>query len=111
MDTYYFLLAALNSRLLRAYVYHLHTAYKLVQPQIEQAVLARLPVPWGIAGTRREIAERARELEQACGRAGPVVEWDKRLTSLYEEQERALRTLYAAATPGIFTDKGVVAYG
>lgn len=111
MGTYYFLLAILNSRLLRAYVYHLHTAYKLVQPQIEQAVLARLPVPWGSAGARREIAERARELEEACGRAGPVVEWDERLTSLYEEQERALRALYAAATPGIFTDKGVALYG
>ena len=44
-DNLYFLLALLNSRLLQKYVYVLHTAYKWVQPQIEQHVLARLPVP------------------------------------------------------------------
>lgn len=110
IDIYYFLLALLNSRLLRAYVYHLHTAYKLVQPQIEQAVLARLPVPWGDMDALRAIATRARELEQACDKAGPVVEWDEHLTILYEELECALRALYAAAAPGIFTDKGVAIY-
>jgi len=108
IDTAYFLLALLNSRLLRAYVYHLHTAYKLVQPQIEQAVLARLPVPWGEVDLRREIAARARELEHACSKTGSVVEWGEHFPFLYEEQERAIRALYALATPGIFTDKGVV---
>ena len=108
IDIYYFLLALLNSRLLQAYVYHLHTAYKLVQPQIEQAVLTRLPVPWGAPRTRFAIAERARELEQACSKAGTVVKWDEHFTSLYEEQERAIRALYAAALPEAFTDKGVV---
>jgi hypothetical protein len=110
LDTYYFLLALLNSRLLRAYVYHLHTAYKLVQPQIEQTVLARLPVPWGDAGAQTEISGRARELEDACSKTGPVVEWDEHITFLYERQERAIRALYAAAAPGIFMDKGVFFY-
>lgn len=100
-DTYYFLLALLNSRLLREYVYYLHTAYKLVQPQIEQTVLAHLPIPWGEPGARREIAARARELEQACSKAGSVVEWGEQSSFLFEEQERAIRALYAVAIPGI----------
>jgi hypothetical protein len=111
LDTYYFLLALLNSRLLRAYVYHLHTAYKLVQPQIEQTVLARLPVPWGEGAAQAEIAGGARELEDACSKRGPVVEWDEHITFLYERQERAIRALYAAAAPEIFMDKGVFFYG
>ncbi len=111
LDISYFLLALLNSRLLRTYVYHLHTAYKLVQPQIEQSVLARLPVPWGEAGLRAEIAARARELEHACSRTGTVVEWSEHVLFFYEQQERALRALYAAATPGMFVDKGVFSYG
>lgn len=112
LDTAYFLLALLNSRLLRAYVYYLHTAYKLVQPQIEQGVLARLPIPWGQPETRREIVTRARELEDACSKAGSVVEWEEQFPALYEEQERAIRALYATAISGMFTDtiqdKGVV---
>ena len=112
LDTAYFLLALLNSQLLRAYVYYLHTAYKLVQPQIEQGVLARLPIPWSKPETRREIVTRARELEDACSKAGPVVEWEEQFPALYEEQERAIRALYAAAISGMLTDtiqdKGVV---
>jgi hypothetical protein len=111
LSTHYFLLALLNSRLLRAYVYHLHTAYKLVQPQIEQTVLAHLPVPWGETQACAEIAAHARELEHACSRTGSVVEWDEHITFLYEKQERALRALYAAATPGMLMDKGVFTYG
>lgn len=105
----YFLLALLNSRLLRAYVYHLHTAYKLIQPQIEQAVLARLPVAWGDARARREIAERSRMLVRACGAGGPVVEWDEQENVLYEEQERAINALYSAVMSENLreTDKGV----
>lgn len=102
LDTYYFLLALLNSRLLREYVVHLHTAYKLVHPQIEQGVLARLPVVWQQPGAMREIAERAKELERACSTARAVVEWEQHLTFLYEEQEHAIRVLYAAAVPEIF---------
>jgi len=111
LDIHYFLLALLNSRLLRAYVHHLHTAYKLVQPQIEQTVLARLPVPWGEACLCEEIAARARELEQACSTTGAVVEWSEHVIFLYQQQERAIRALYAAATPGTFLDKGVFVYG
>jgi hypothetical protein len=111
LNIHYFLLALLNSRLLRAYVYHLHTAYKLVQPQIEQGVLKRLPIPWGNVSTREAIAARARQLEQACSEAGRVVEWDEYLTCLYEEQERAIRALYATTLPGVFPDKGVLTYG
>jgi hypothetical protein len=107
MDLLYFLLALLNSRLLGAYVYHLHTAYKLVQPQIEQAVLARLPVAWGSASKRREIAERARALARACSEAGPGVEWNEQVTALYEEQECAIGALYRAATSEVFASRGV----
>jgi hypothetical protein len=71
-------------------------------------VLARLPVPWGEVDLRREIAVRARELEHACSKTGSIVEWGEHFPFLYEEQERAIRALYALATPGIFTDKGVV---
>ncbi|HXR64280.1 MAG TPA: N-6 DNA methylase, partial [Ktedonobacteraceae bacterium] len=110
-ETYYFLLALLNSRLLGGYVYHLHTAYKLVQPQIEQAVLARLPIAWGTASERREIADRARALAQTCSEADPVVEWGQDLLLLYEEQERAVRALYAAAISGIFAGKGALLDG
>ena len=74
-------------------------------------MLARLPVPWGEPGARGEIAERARTLEHVCSEAGPVVEWDAYLTSLYEAQERAICALYAAVAPEIFADKGVVLYG
>lgn len=102
LDDYYFLLALLNSRLLREYVVHLHTAYKLVQPQIEQGVLARLPVIWGTPATRQDIAERARALERACSAPQTVVKWGQPLTFLYEEQERAIRVLYANAVPEIF---------
>lgn len=107
LDIIYFLLALLNSRLLQTYVYHLHTAYKLVQPQIEQSVLAHLPIPWGLPTERQEISQRARELENICSAAGPVVEWDEHLTSLYEEQERAISALYAIAVTKTYKDKGV----
>ena len=95
-DLYYFL-ALLNSRLLREYVYVLHTAYKWVQPQIEQHVLARLPVPLATPARKREIIERAKQLARACGAAGAVVEWDDTLQHAYEEQERAISALYNAA--------------
>ncbi len=103
----YFLLALLNSRLLSAYVYHLYTAYKLVQPQIEQGVLARLPIAWGSADERRAIAERARLLVRACSEADPEVEWNEHISALYEEQEQAVRALYTRATASLFADKGV----
>ncbi|HLI08799.1 MAG TPA: N-6 DNA methylase [Ktedonobacteraceae bacterium] len=106
VDDLYFFLALLNSRLLREYVYVLHTAYKWVQPQIEQQVLARLPVPLARTPQKREIGERAKRLMEllevmgqmeVCSEARGVVELKQQWQSLYEEQERAIDALYAAA--------------
>jgi hypothetical protein len=105
-DDLYFFLALLNSRILREYVYVLHTAYKWVQPQIEQHVLARLPVPLASMAGKQEIIERARRLLELleviervkiCSEAGAVVELKQQWQGLYEEQERAIEALYAAA--------------
>jgi SAM-dependent methyltransferase len=105
-DDLYFFLALLNSRILREYVYVLHTAYKWVQPQIEQHVLARLPVPLTGVAEKRAVIERARRLmealasmeqEEVCSKAGAVVELKQQWQGLYEEQEQAIDALYAAA--------------
>src|SRR5579863_673548 len=96
-DTLYFLLALLNSRLLCEYVYVMHTAYKWVQPQIEQRVLANLPVPLGEHTQQRPIIDLARQLMSACSSVGTVVEWNAEITSMYEDLERAIRALYAFA--------------
>ncbi len=101
-DELYFFLALLNSRLLQEYVYMLYTAYKWVQPQIEQHVLAQLPVPVIASDCKREIIERARQMVIACDKSSPVVEWNESIQCLYAEQERAIRTLYASALPGLF---------
>jgi SAM-dependent methyltransferase len=98
VDQLYFFLALLNSRLLRDYVYVLHTAYKWVQPQIEQHVLARLPIPIVGQEQRLRVIERSKALERACSGMERVVEWDERITSMYEEQERAICALYDIAT-------------
>ena len=110
LDQLYFFLALLNSRLLREYVYVLRTAYKWVQPQIEQRVLATLPVPIVEPEHQQPIIERAKSLERACSLSGPVVEWNQHITNLYEEQERAICALYDPVLPGFFTDKGVIKY-
>jgi len=57
-----YLLALLNSRLLRGYVWLYHTAYKLVQPQIEQEALARVPVPLLPLPQQQELAALAGDL-------------------------------------------------
>ncbi len=90
----YFLLALLNSRLLQRYVYVLHTAYKLVQPQIEQHVLARLPIPTVAPERQHDIAMRAQQIMLACSDTTPVVELKQQLQ---EEQERAICALYEYA--------------
>ncbi len=95
-DDLYFFLALLNSRLLRHYVYVLHTAYKWVQPQIEQHVLARLPIPLVTTSAKKDIIERAKLLARACGAQGPVVEWKTDIQDMYEEMERAISALYHA---------------
>ncbi len=66
-----YLLALLNSRLLRGYLWLHHTAYKLVQPQIEQEALARVPVPLLPLSQQQEIGALAGDLRK-----------------LYEEQDR-----------------------
>jgi len=93
-DDLYFFLALLNSRLLRNYVYVLHTAYKWVQPQIEQHVLSRLPVPIATIEEKKGVIERAKLLVRACSAQGPVVEWKLDIQDIYEEQERAIYALY-----------------
>ncbi len=90
----YFLLALLNSRLLQRYVYVLHTAYKLVQPQIEQHVLACLPIPIVAPERQLDIATRAKQIMLACSNTTPVVELKQQLQ---EEQERAICALYEYA--------------
>jgi N-6 DNA Methylase/TaqI-like C-terminal specificity domain len=110
MDDLYFFLALLNSRLLGQYVRMLFTAYKWVQPQIEQRVLASLPVPRGACAAKQSISGGARRLASACDEPGPVVEWRQELISrLYEEQERAICALYAAAFAETH-DEGVAGY-
>ena len=111
-DSLYFFLALLNSQLLRDYTYILHTAYKWVQPQIEQHVLARLPIPIVAAREeRQQVIERAKSLVCACSKSGAVVEWNEDIIRLYEEQERAICALYGTVLPGLFADKGVILYG
>ncbi len=105
LDQLYFLLALLNSRLLQQYMYILHTAYKMVQPQIEQHVLARLPVPLVAPELQREIVERAKQIMLACSVASPVVELKQHITLLREEQERTICALYENAIQK--ADKGV----
>lgn len=102
METLYFYLALLNSRLLRDYVYFLHTAYKWVQPQIEQRVLANLPVPIAKQEERQQIIE----LALACSEARAVVELKQDIPRLQEALEQAIYRLY----DGIIGDNGVVLY-
>jgi hypothetical protein len=82
-----------------------------VQPQIEQHVLARLPIPIVEQEQRQQVIERAKSLVRACSKSGAVVEWDADITRMYEEQERAICALYDMVSPGLFADKGVIAYG
>jgi N-6 DNA Methylase/TaqI-like C-terminal specificity domain len=96
IDDLYFFLALLNSRLLQRYIYVLYTAYKWVQPQIEQHILAQLPVPIVTAGEKEAVIARSKLLVRACSPPGPVVEWKKNAQDMYEEQERALSALYNA---------------
>jgi SAM-dependent methyltransferase len=125
-DDLYFLLALLNSRLLRTYIYMVQTAYKWVQPQIEQHVLGHLPIPTIATLEKEQIVARTRKLLSACSDLSPVVKLEveskeggskaeREWQAMYEEQERAICVLYQAAlTEGRlipeFPDKGV-SYG
>jgi len=93
-DELYFLLALLNSRLLQEYVYVLYTAYKWVQPQIEQHVLAHLPVPTVEAVEKEQISQCARALMHVCSERMPVVELSEQYKQMYEELERAICALF-----------------
>ncbi len=104
-DHLYFFLALLNSRLLREYVYALHTAYKMVQPQIEQRVLASLPVPLVELEEQQLIIEQSKALVHACSSLGPVVEWNEHITKMYQEQERLICALYDSALAGFLLTK------
>ncbi|MDQ6660574.1 MAG: restriction endonuclease subunit S, partial [Chloroflexota bacterium] len=110
-DDLFFFLALLYSRLLQRYIYVLYTAYKWVQPQIEQHVLASLPIPLVPQEEKQRIIERAKLLMRACRGQGAVVEWGEHVQNLYEEQERAVCTLYASALAGLFVDRGVKCNG
>jgi hypothetical protein len=99
-DQLYFFLALLNSRLLREYVYALHTAYKMVQPQIEQRVLTSLPVPVVKWEEQQPIIEQSKALVHACSSSDPVVEWSEQIIRMYEELERAICALYDSALAG-----------
>jgi hypothetical protein len=59
-----FLLALLNARLLRGYLWLHHTAYKLVQPQIEQEALAHVPIPLAAPAQQAELAALADQLRR-----------------------------------------------
>jgi SAM-dependent methyltransferase len=123
-DDLYFLLALLNSRLLRTYIYMVQTAYKWVQPQIEQHVLGHLPIPTVATPEKEQIVARTRLLLSACSDLSSVVKLEvesqaeREWQAIYEEQERAICALYQAAlTEGRgsrlipeFSDKGV-SYG
>ena len=97
-DELYFLLALLNSQVLRNYVYILHTAYKWVQPQIEQRVLAQLPIPIICDICQKEqIVKRARLMMQTAYESGPATKINIQDQEMYREQERAIRNLYETA--------------
>jgi SAM-dependent methyltransferase len=102
-DDLYFLLALLNSRLLQQYVYVLHTAYKWVQPQIEQHVLTHLPIPTIATIMQKEqIIQRSRLLMATCDELEPVVELKTESEELHAEQEQAICALYADAIQQLF---------
>lgn len=97
-DELYFLMALLNSHLLQHYIYVLYTAYKLVQPQIEQHVLASLPIPRSVSQQEKEsIVNRARQLMDACSSVSGDVELQAQSRALYEEQEQMISSLYKKA--------------
>jgi hypothetical protein len=93
-----YLLALLNSRLLRGYLWLHYTAYKLVQPQIEQETLARLPVPLAQPAQQTALAELADHLRHC------YQEWDALLAknasacengAAWIQLERTVADLYA----------------
>ena len=97
LDLLYYLLALLNSDLLRNYVYVLYTAYKLVQPQIEQHVLASLPIPSLSTLYYTEIVQQAKAMMDACDACDNVIEWKQKKIPLHADLERAILAMYQHA--------------
>jgi SAM-dependent methyltransferase len=90
-DDLYFFLALLNSRFLNKYIYTLYTAYKWVQPQIEQHVLAHLPIPRHVdPSLKQAIIRRARQLLELGG----ISEEQEHFQKMYVEQEQDIQNLY-----------------
>jgi hypothetical protein len=83
----------------------LHTAYKMVQPQIEQRNLASLPVPLVKLEEQQKIIAQAKILMHACSDSGSVVEWSEHISALYEEQERDICALYDSVLAGALLTK------
>jgi hypothetical protein len=129
-DELHFLLALLNSELLRVYVYVLYTAYKWVQPQMEQHVLARLPIPHITYAEKANIIRRAKLLMRACDEFPLVVELkqpgsatkqsgpqileanlEMQQRDWLDEQERAICSLYEAALAAAATPKSTEIIG
>ncbi len=127
-DELYYLHALLNSRLLQEYVHVLHTAYKWVQPQIEQHVLAHLPLPGNADPSEKaQIIQRAKQMIHSCSESSADVELKVQNQACYEEQEHAICRLYQRAIqeerpakpaqglqqepPPNVRDKGVTQYG
>jgi hypothetical protein len=102
-DSLYFLMALLNSRLLREYVYMLHTAYKWVQPQIEQHVLACLPIPIIENDEAHEIIAHTKQLREAYSSGD--TSGDRQTASLYEEIEHGVCRLYEKTVSAIENDE------
>lgn len=78
-DELYYLLALFNSQQLREYVYVMHTAYKWVQPQIEQRVLEQLPILYNVdARVKRQIIQHTKQIMHACSGSSSAVELKER---------------------------------
>ena len=103
--------------MLQEYVYIMHTAYKWVQPQIEQRVLAQLPLPRQVdVQTKRQIIQRAKQIMYACSEPSSGVELKEQRQSWYEEQEQVICQLYQfqsfkQESPLDVRDEGVIQYG
>jgi predicted RNA methylase len=96
-----YLLALLNSCLLRGYLWLHHTAYKLVQPQIEQEALAHLPIPLAAPEQQAELAALAGHLRacyqerdgRACENEAAWVQLHQTITDLYERLDASIARL------------------
>jgi hypothetical protein len=106
-----YLLGLLNSRLLRGYLWLHHTAYKLVQPQLEQEALARLPIPLAPPDQEQQIATLASQLRAryhardslTCEDEAAWIQLDQTISDLYARLDASIATLC-----GLTADEQVV---